>query len=294
MSGSIPRRHHYIPQYYLKGFCSSNSDQIWVYDKSNNEVVPFKTSTINAAVEKDFYKLGLSDTVEDTTFAEQYFANEVEGPVNPIIKEVLVRKYVGSKGKQLLSFYLFSMIGRVPKAKEWAKKTAPKQAARIRKAAYKKIDSDFSDGTVEQKIFLRSLTDQIIQKKVKNPSNLHLLPFQGTEITNIMMQMNWYFIYPSDSHFLTCDNPVFLHKSKGLSHGEFTFPIGKKIALWATSRKIYQHDLSYQKAHPRMVKEMNRRTIQNATRFVFSSHDEPWIAGIISKRDVQIRDNLDR
>ncbi len=227
MSKNIPRRHHYIPQYYLKGFCVSDLNQLWIYDKSAGKITPFRTGIVNAAVEKDFYKLNINDTEEDTVVAERFFADNVEGPVNPIIKKVLAMESIGLEEKQWLSFYLYAMINRVPAAKEWIKQMAPRLADPVRKAAYKKIDADFNDGTVEKKKFLRDFADKFIDKEVSSPSNANLLPFQPYEIMNIMMHMNWYFMVSSSQHLLTCDNPIFLHKSRGLSQGEFTFPLGK-------------------------------------------------------------------
>ena len=48
---SIPRAHHYLPQFYLRGF--SREDRLWVYDRYKNE---YRNQTPkNIAVERDYY-----------------------------------------------------------------------------------------------------------------------------------------------------------------------------------------------------------------------------------------------
>ena len=161
------------------------------------------------------------------------------------------------------------------------------------------IDSNprFSNYNREEKQILLDYAKEFIQDQADNPSAIHLKPSKSSTTLTVlkaMMSMNWYFLCTTSDHFLTNDDPVYTHRTgMGLAQGEFTFPISKNIALWATKYKKYSYDRSYQNATPRMVKEINRRTIQNATRFVFSSKKENWINQIMEKDNIQIRSRLD-
>lgn len=292
MKGNIPRRHHYIPRYYLKGFSNPSSDLVWTYDKFN-EKASFSTNPINIAVEKDFYKLNLYEGKKDTIALEQYFAEEVETPVNIILDKISEKRRINLEEKFKLSFYIYALYRRVPAARERAKDFLPKVANSMLSETSQMIDSHFSHYNDEKKKILRDIAKSFISEQEANPSPLFLKPIQTSNALPAMMDMNWYFLYTNEDHFLTCDNPVFIHKSRGLSQGEFTLPIRKDIALWATSQKKYQKDNSFQLAHSQMIKEMNRRTIKNATNYIYSSKNEDWITKILNKGKIQIKDHLD-
>jgi len=49
-----PRRHHYVPQFYLRRF-SDERELFWVWDKTTDRV--FRSSPSSIAVEGDFYKI---------------------------------------------------------------------------------------------------------------------------------------------------------------------------------------------------------------------------------------------
>jgi hypothetical protein len=48
------RRHHYLPEFYLKGFVDSNREPyLWIYEKGNMEIR--NASPKDAAVLSDYY-----------------------------------------------------------------------------------------------------------------------------------------------------------------------------------------------------------------------------------------------
>jgi hypothetical protein len=53
MASDQPRKHHYVPQAYLKRFAVQ--DQVFVFDKQNEQT--FKTNVLNIAAERDFYRI---------------------------------------------------------------------------------------------------------------------------------------------------------------------------------------------------------------------------------------------
>lgn len=293
MKKNIPRRHHYIPQYYLKGFSVPENEKIWVYDKENKQKKPFNTNVKNAAVEKDFYKLNMYEGDDDTKSLEQYFANEIEGPTNPILNKIREGKKIDRLEKYMLAYYMYSTILRIPAAKEDAKKILPEVEKPILEEAYQIIDNYIKERPDQSKSNLQKAARGFIRAQIDNPSPIFMAPPKFPKILPVIMKMNWYFLCTTSDHFLTSDNPVFTHRaSNGLLQGEFTFPVSKNIALWATTHKKYFHDRSYQTITPRMLKEINRRTVQNATRFVFSSKKESWINQIVKKDKIEVRSAL--
>ncbi len=216
MKKNTPRRHHYIPQHYLKGFSSPDLELIWVYDKRDKQKAPFQTTPVNIAVEKDYYKLNLYEGDEDTSAVEQHFANKIEGPANAILDKIRMRDKIDAKEKYIMTFYLYSMFKRVPAAKKRAKNIMPGIADSVLKEFNQMIDSNtrFSHYTEEAKQSLREYGKSFIQQQFDNPSVLYMIPSQSSGVLPVMMKMNWYFLYTSDDQFLTCDNPVFTHWAK--------------------------------------------------------------------------------
>src|ERR1022692_3248055 len=80
----LSRRHHYLPQMYLRGF-AYDADLVWVFDRQNNTYL--HQGIINTAVKKDFYTIVGVDG-QKTDAVEQMMANMVEGPMKAIIERL--------------------------------------------------------------------------------------------------------------------------------------------------------------------------------------------------------------
>jgi hypothetical protein len=50
-SMKLPRRHHYLPQMYLRGFADAD-ELVWVYDRKEDKYL--HQGILNTAVKKDF------------------------------------------------------------------------------------------------------------------------------------------------------------------------------------------------------------------------------------------------
>lgn len=72
----VSRRHHYLPQMYLRGF-ADEAERVWVFDRQNNAYV--HQGILNTAVKKDFYTIVGPDG-QKTDAVETMMANIVESP----------------------------------------------------------------------------------------------------------------------------------------------------------------------------------------------------------------------
>jgi len=104
---------HYIPQYYLSGFASSENYMVWVYEKGG--LLKFQSQVKNIAHETNYY----------SPEVERYLANEIEGPANSVIKKIRDRKQLTQSEKEILAIYMVVILKRVPQSKIRMKKTAP-------------------------------------------------------------------------------------------------------------------------------------------------------------------------
>jgi hypothetical protein len=99
-----------------------------------------------------------------------------------------------------------------------------------------------------------------------------------------MAQMMWRFLYVDrEIGFVTCDNPVFFFEGIGIGHqqSELSFPISSRIALHASWRTDIPE--GYFPVSKEGVREINRRTVNNATRYIFYSVKDRRISNMAER-----------
>jgi len=270
--------HHYLPQYYLKGFTETVDNKLWAYEKGSG--VKFNTQIKSLANLTDFYS-------EET---EQYLANDIEGPANEVLDKIRSRHLINDDDKKTFAEYMAVMWKRVPRAKEDLKKMAPRLADGIAE----KLSADLSniiDNMPEKTEFIekrkKEIDDILAVYAVDPPKDIwleNIPPERTPRIVEVMKAMTWTFWeFDQRPVFLTCDNPVFYFTWMGVGRkdSEISFPISSNVVLWATWRADLPRN--FIKATTQIVKEMNRRTVHNASRYVFHSRDEHWIVPFIKK-----------
>jgi hypothetical protein len=161
-----------------------------------------------------------------------------------------------------------------------------KQQAEWNETIDKLLEKDPTQAEILEK--RRNEINAILTKYAENiPKDLWLLliaPENTPNILKVLQQMTWHFFtYDEAPIFLTCDNPIFYFRWLGIGklESEVTFPISSNIVLWATWRKDLKGE--YSQPGTQICKEINRRTVVNATRFVYHAKDEYWVHKVICK-----------
>jgi len=96
--------------------------------------------------------------------------------------------------------------------------------------------------------------------------------------------MVWtFYVAPKPHAFLTSDNPVFISKEFGLGKNvsELSFPISSDVTLVASWINVSKEGFS--EAPPKLLKELNRRTISEASQYVYFSENCDWVITILGK-----------
>ena len=96
------------------------------------------------------------------------------------------------------------------------------------------------------------------------------------------------FDYEGDQFFITSDNPLFFFEAIGIGNekSELTFPLAKNIVLWAKWRTDIPP--GFHRARTQFVKEVNRRTISNASNYIFSPYAADWIPTLLAKDTIRL------
>jgi Protein of unknown function (DUF4238) len=276
---------HYIPQYYLRGFCDpSTPEQIYRFEKGTNNVI--LSHLKNVAQEKGFY----------SPKVERYLANEVEAPANHVLDRIRNRGSIIQQDKLTLSMYMMALWKRVPASKVRLKSQAPTVAASTFQQIFdefaRRRDADPKKADLwEARILQAKQIMEKLQSDVPREVWLDLIP-PGTTPQGVaaMSQMMWRFLcYDREIGFITGDNPVFFFEGIGIGHpqSELTFPISKRIALYASWRTDLPE--GYFPASKEGVREINRRTANNTTRYIFYSSNDRRVSNMaVRKKDFRL------
>ncbi|PLC06026.1 hypothetical protein CY658_02965 [Variovorax sp. RO1] len=269
--------HHYVPQYYLRGFAVSTS--VWVYDKQRK--AHFRTQVKSTGNERGMYSAEL----------ESFFSEKVEGPANEAISKARDRQGLDEKEREALARYLAFFWQRVPRGRDRAISKIPQVAD--------EVETEIIDGLTLAATEQPDLSDQVsgLKKRVKEIIRRHrdqpsadlwrgaMLLNKDPRIVEAVATMNWQFAVSDTAQFLTCDNPVFFYENEGVGRpqSELSFPISSSVTLVASNCRKSPEGRFF-RADAKLVTNLNRRTAHNAQRFAFAQRDEPWIMPFLLKK----------
>ena len=270
---------HYVPQYYLKGF-SRNDDgrEIWVYDKKKRK--KFQTQVKSTANVNGYYSREV----------EQYLANDIEDPANKVLKKIRQLEQINQSDKEILSKYMAVMMKRVPKGLHRLNEMVPSISEKLSAEYSEELFQIALERPEKKEVAERRKMEieAILERYSKNPPKEiwleNLPPEKSPLVVDALINMTWLFwVSKPEEEFLTSDNPLFYFESMGIREpkSEVLFPVSKNIALWATWRT--QLPEGFKDTTSQIVKEMNRRTASNATRYVFKARDDAWVLRFVLK-----------
>jgi len=273
---------HYVPKAHIKRFHIHGNDNIvWMYDKKTENFV--KVNPKEVAQERNYY----------TDEIEKSLANEVESPANKVINKLLCRESLEEEERTVLSLYMFTMATRGPRQREKLQQDAPNflnevvEEIRVEIAEAVELhgwNEDLRDSKLAE---LESTKTKFLVNPPPKYVKLMKTPFFSKNILALVHNMRWHILRaPSDMFFVTCDTPAHIFECYGVGtpKSELTFPISKEVALVGECQN--NCGLSYDGVTtPQIVKEINRRVLSHAKRFVFAPKDQDWIATVTNKTD---------
>ena len=263
---------HILPQHYLQQFASpSNSKDVWRYDIHSREfkLLPIK----NVAMSNDFY------SAED----ERWLSEEIEGPAQYGLQRLRDRQPLDFESRCKIAAYLDSMIKRVPRTRRKLLGTDPRLKPRALEMIRTELEGWASSCDMTPEELSLHLDDWESGKgdtplTLKNDIVRH--QWASSRIIHAVFLMAWTMIAShGPDRFVTGDNAVFIHDGYGLGNpeSEFSVPLSTDVALHGSWPHSNRSNLTYVTASPALVKEINRRTVFLAERFVYCHREEPWI-----------------
>ncbi len=239
-----PRRHHYVPQVYLKNFINEDHKKIHVYDKKIKK--HFTSNIRDIALEKDFYKV---PSIEEPMYWEYYFSKEVEPKYPKIVSNLQgycnlslnEAKILNNSLKNDIAYILLSQLFRTKKSRRNFHKVAKQSSHKILKELTDTIFSFLPDDDKYrmQKIEIHDDVFTDIELKVFND------PVRVERNKELLIKRNWVIYHNTISKqipFITSDHPLnyvnyqsndlgFRDNGIGTNTTIIYFPITKGILL---------------------------------------------------------------
>ena len=269
--------HHFVPQRYLKGFQPpDNLGFIWMFDKltQKSKCLPIK----QVAQVPGFYE----DEIEISLNVD------VEIPGNDVIDKILAGKPieddVNDQDRNHLTYYIATMIRRVPHARALGQKFIPQTLVEVTgRVRQQLVDAEavglLTKAELEAKLAEADAWERKSQKEP--PAEVRKMietPWPFKRWLFAIHNMHWRVLRTEGpSYFLTNDNPAYFFEGFGLGHEEceLILPLSTHLLLHCSWQAVKSSTV--QTIPQQLVKELNRRIASGADRFVFYHKDADWV-----------------
>lgn len=253
---------HYIPQFLLSGF--TEEGRLFVFDKVRAQW--FASQPKSIANEGDLWP--------DET--ENFVTENIENPAQHAIEQLRGRHQLTAPDRHALARYIAFLWKRVPANREQFLNALPEVGERIRRDLNQTLK-------VEQRVIANKHIDKLIAER---PAALWQASIQAgfrRDVPGAIVGMQWQVIHADEPSFFASDNPVFFFRTDGIgrSTSELTLPFSSRAAL--VGRYALGDRPLHVSAQSSQVKEINRRTVSKATRFVFAQTKQPWMMPFLLK-----------
>jgi hypothetical protein len=284
-----PKKHHFIPKFYQKGFADDSSNRIWVYEEGRT---PRLCSLRKTGMKIALYGFTTPQGNFDSQTIEAALSL-LETNTAPVIKKLEKGDEITDSERAHLAKFVSVLFRRTPKHKEKAIKMAEEMMPEFfeehsEEWLYERIKEKTGSIDETNRIFevqkeeLRNIRERYLQKVPDwlFPINI----FRDSIFEQVLLKMDWgYFRSSPTIEFLTCDNPVAFSQGTGLKHKEAVImcPLTKTLFLQAMWLSTYKG--SFVNLRDTDVRRLNKYIVQNAHKRVYASYRSSKIEKFVSK-----------
>lgn len=212
-----PKRHHYLPQFYLEGFCRDG--YLWVFDREANQLR--RQTPVNTAIQRHYYTVEDKEGKRNTSI--EGFLSEIEGASKPVIQKIAAKEEISDDDKYVLAIFIAFLMHRVPDFEKSVNKIAEhmiKDMAnvmfsdeRTAEQMMKRYAEDAGDNEpdVSAKDLVALHKSGAYKINIHRNASLRCMLNISTDIANLFFQLDWIFFHaPKKNSFVTSDSPVFI------------------------------------------------------------------------------------
>lgn len=207
---SSPKRHHYLPEFYLKGF--TRDDLLWVFDRNTAEYR--RQPPRNTAVIGHYYTTSTESGEKD--YSIEKHLSQIEGEAKPTIEKLDAGEKISAEERVGLAYFLALLLSRTPKhAREIEEigdavhKSLAKDMIPTVEAAAELLRRSGKDQSVTPESVFRFVHEEQFQMKAPRDFTLNAMLDQSARFYRHIAMMDWVVVH-TDGHssFVTTDSPL--------------------------------------------------------------------------------------
>lgn len=279
---NTPRKHHYLPQFYLEGFKvepqKGKKSHIWQIEKDGNQAY-YSPAIEDVGCIRDFHTLDFTDEDPDHQSVEALLS-KLESEQSSLVRSIRETKRIEAFQVEPLSVFISLMRYRVPSFADHVGTSLRSVVLDTFKIMYQ--TGQFSAPPPElKKLFDSKGIDDSLQISISNWKILgHMFEVGlAPESIGLLTEYN-YHVYSAEeaSFFVTSDNPVALyhpHYSEIRPYGVGLAMRGVEVTFPLTSNTLIRAGRDLKPgasiASAEEVEEFNRRTITMSERYIYAS-----------------------
>ncbi len=281
---SEPKKQHYVQRAYLHRWSDASGD-IYICDLSNGNI--HKGPAKSAAWEKYYYCLEDPAHPEYRFEIEEFLGKDIEYPAGPLIDKLDAETELSPEEKSHLALYIAFQKTRVPFFEKFSNELAEKFD---KEGLLKLLNNEplferfMAENTEKYKKFakvpsreevIKAIEENRVQMKYPRGHSLKNMLQLSLPLSDLYAQRQWILLEAKTLSFITSDNPavtISLARKEGGTLGETTFPLSPKHCVLIDQESqgkfaVTEEDLDG-------IREINRRTLLHATRYLFGSSKE--------------------
>ncbi len=272
--------HHYVPRQHLRRFAVKDANNcVWMYDKQSRKFC--KAGIAKVAQENGYYDPEI----------EKALAGVVEGPGKIAIDKLLNREKFDKAERSKLSLYFMIMLTRGPRQRNNSLEQVPETMAEVLAETEAEIRQWIADEPNNPMTHQRLQELEHVRAKFSAEMPQNIIdqirrPFWSEQTVECIHNMFWHILpAPAGTYFVTCDTPAHLFNYYGVGtlESEYTITLSKDFALIGERKRNW--GIGYERPQAQIAKEINRRILSHAERFVFSPRKDDWIDIVAQKTD---------
>ena len=265
---------HFLPREFLRHFaCPGEPDLIWAYDKKRGK---FKKLPIkNVAQAKDFYSAA----------DERMLSHDVEGPAQEPLNRLRRGDQLTPEQREAVSVYLASLVFRSPRTKRTRLGFLENDLRGVVLAGARSLGWEPTERTLD------ALTELYATEPIDVSHSAVRSQRVPLEMAACINSMTWRVFRMNTSRSVVADHPVYFNERQGVGspEGEIAVPLAHNVALiatWSGSRGTVQYaeESSTNRLFGRIAKELNRRMVFQADRFIFCREPYSWLPKMAKNR----------
>jgi hypothetical protein len=275
--GASPRKHHYVPQFYLRGFVGEK-DMLLVFDRETRE--PYRSKPHGVAAQRDFNRIEVEGL--DANAVEKLLS-EFEGETAPCLDDVIANKSIADeKNWAAVVNLMAAMTMRNPKRRKAMGKVIENFTRSFlgKKESFDAYVADMKKQGKKVDLTIEEVRSELTKMDLTPPKESIMAAEidQHDQVAERLWNKKWQLVIATDDSggFVTTDDPVTIRWTDGQEHtdppglaegnSEIIFPLSTKLALRGRS----EGEEGSVNADAAEVAELNSHIINNASRQVFA------------------------